>query len=164
MQFIIVSLHKWGDYEFYLQIRDGSKYNEIKDQVACVAKIKFNLSTVPENPAFGMTSTLDDPRKTEVLDKDLWVCDPVIALETRASTDKHIAGKTFAELRERAKGVITGLKSLHDQKCSVPVRGGTKVYTVETIITELENLTVDGLTFLNDWLDNQIEIKAILNS
>lgn len=162
MKFINVSIHKWGGYEFYLQTTDESKYSEIKNRVAGVAKIKFDLPAVPEDLGFAMTVPLDDPRKTEVLGIDLWVFDPAIALEIKASTDKHIAGKTFVELREIVKDVIVNLKSLDDQNCFVPVRESEKGYTVETIITELETLTVDGLTFLNDWLDNAIKIEATL--
>jgi hypothetical protein len=163
MKVVIVALHEWDSYEFYLQSEESPEYSDIRKRAAEVIKIKFNLPTVPapESVSFSLTVPFDDPRETEVIDKDLWVFEPSIALATPASTNKQIAGKPFAELREMVKDVITDLKRIRNQNCSVPVRGSTKSYTVATIITELENLTVDGLTFLNDWLINAVEMEII---
>lgn len=158
MKFVIVSIR---GYEFYLQTTDESTYTDIRNRAAEVVRIKRNLPSAPENLQFGVTAPFDDPRKEEVIDKDLWVFQPTITLATPASTDKQIAGKTFVELREMAQEVITKLKGLEDQNCSVPVRESAGGYTVTTIIDELLNLTKDGLTFLNDWLVNEMNAEVV---
>ncbi len=161
MKFVIVSLHGWNRYEFYLQTKNEFNYSDIKKRVVEVVQIKHNLPEPPDNVTFGVTAPFDDPRKDELIDKDLWVIEPTITLATPASSNKHIAKKTFVELRELAREVITQLNSMEDQNTSIPVRESSKEYTAATIVAELENLTNDGLNFLNDWLLNEMQGETV---
>ena len=161
MKFVLVSINNPKVYEFYLQAEDDLQYGDIKKRAAEVMRIKFNLPAAPEKIVFGVTAPFNDPREEELIDKDLWVFEPTISLATPASNNKHLAGKSFFEIREMVKEVIHTLKGLGNQDTSVPVRGGNKEYTVTTIVAELENLTDDGLRFLNDWLLNEIEMEVI---